>query len=329
MHVSQTRWATKAELDQRVRDGKSADAKQRVRLIEETKQQFILDTVGTQQTESAACQSRENTTCPPAVADSPLKNTGGTRRNWAAVSLLLIAGLTLGGCTSPSLQAESNGETNNAGGSEGAPSQTPHSSKPSESTSNPTATPKDAAQQLKASAQPTVEPKPTPSASADFGGVAYEASGKELPQVARSGKAVKAADRLSPKMGSESEADYSDGVNIRVADGGKGTVKSEGSGFFTGAGYRVFEITLDNNSTSALDLNSVVVTLLLGDDKQIAMPLYGEIEAYDFAGSLDSGDHTSSKYAFIIPSPEDDLSLNVDLDKVHAPATFSVKSVKK
>lgn len=279
----------------------------------------------TYEAESAVCQSRENTTCPPAAVDSFALRAVEQIRRAGMLALVFASVVMLTACTVSSPQAANENQVP-ANTQETA---TPYSPQSAEPKANPTEEPKEIAEQPKSSDSPSEEPKLKVEKSADYGGVAYEAQGDGPQLVQRSGKTVKAADRLTATAESGTHATYKDGVSVQVTAAGGSTVKSEGPGYFTGASYKVFEIEIDNESDAILDLSSVLVSLLLGDKREIAIPLYGEVEAYDFSGTLEPGQQTSTEYAFIVPKGNAQAQLHVDIDNAHAPGKFTVKTEQK
>lgn len=274
--------------------------------------------------ESAACQSRENTTCPPAAADSFATKPAGRIRILATLGMLCSSIFLLAACTSAAPQAS---ELDNGAQQAQAPS--PYAPPTGKPAANPTKAPKDSAPQPEATKVPSDEPTPEIEKPADYSGVAFEAEGGKLPVVKRSGEAVSAADRLPADMEDESEASYRDGVSVKVSAIGNGTVKSEGPGYFTGAPYRVYEVRISNGTDKVLDISSVLAYLVLGKNQLVALPLYGEVEAYDFTGTIEAGKQASARYAFIVAEAGAPAKLQVDLDNLHAPGLFAVKAEKK
>lgn len=274
--------------------------------------------------ESAACQSRENTTCPPAAADSFATKPAGRIRILATLGMLCSSIFLLAACTSAAPQAS---ELDNGAPQAQAPS--PYAPPTGKPQANPTKAPEDSAPQLEATKVPSDEPTPEVEKPADYSGVAFEADDGKLPVVKRSGEAVKAADRMPANMKDATEASYRDGVNVTVAAISNGIVKSEGPGYFTGAKYRVYEVRIDNGSGKELDISSVIINLVLGKGQQAALPLYGEVEAYDFSGTIEAGKQASAHYAFIVQDAGAVAKLQVDLDNQHAPGLFTLKAEKK
>lgn len=295
------------------------------------------------ETESAVCQSRKYTTSPPAAADSFTPRPAprrGRALGVVAASLMLV----LAGCSAPGQapaagdgqpaaiqQQEPGGTTGKDGtpatsGQESSarddPAAAPSKQQPAVNT---TKAPKDAAEQPKPSAPPSREPAPKPEKKAAYDGVAYEARNGTPAAVKRPGATVDEADRLKAEVNRDKgTAAFKDGVRLSVQPGESGTVKSEGPGYFTGASYQAYELTVRNTTDKPLDLRTVVVSLVL-DGKDIALPLYGEIPAHDFASILEAGQDAKAVYAFIVPDGTKRAQLHVDLDARHRPVVLDVE----
>ena len=262
------------------------------------------------QTESTVCQSRENTTCPPAAVDSFTQITGSLRLR--CLALILLVGTIIFMAT--------------------ACSSTKQQTQVPEATSSSTVDSSDSPQketQVEAGGKKRSEPTPKVKKPAEYNGAAFEPTRGFDQSVIRSGPVVEKEDRLVPRHASKSQTVYGDGVSLSVKTAARGTVKSEGPGYFTGAPFQVFEISLTNNSEHELDLSNVVVTLLLDDGKKAALPLYGEVEVYDFTGHVSAGKSLKTRYAFIIPKGHQRAELIVDLDSAHAPSVLSVQVARR
>lgn len=275
--------------------------------------------------ESAVGRPREITALPPATVDS--FPTSATRRgkNRLHVAFALVLMLSLSGCTDPSgaqagatnMASEPTAQSNGPVPQAIASPETPSVSE--------TQAPKEAAEQPKPSVQPTEEPKPKVSKEAEFGGVAFELGKSKLGSIERQSEKVSDSHRIASEIDKNGKiAKFADGVKLSLAEAKPGTVKSEGPGYFTGASYRAFEITVQNDSDQALDLTTVFVNLVLGKAEDMAMPLYGEIEAYDFAAILDAGQSATSTYAFIVPEGTKKATLHIDVDATHQPVVFEI-----
>ncbi|WP_141686213.1 hypothetical protein [Arthrobacter sp. NIO-1057] len=272
-----------------------------------------------------ACQSRENTTCSPAAAGSFAVLPARQIRIQVMLGMVAASVFLLVACTSTTPQAS---EQESTVPQAQAPS-TPYAPPTGTPKANPTKAPEDGAPQLEATKVPSNEPSPKVEKSADYNGVAFEADEGHLPVVKRSGEAISAADRMPTTMKDATEASYQDGVSIKAVESGNGIVKSEGPGYFTGARYRVYEVSISNGSDEELDISNVIINLVPGNEQQAALPLYGEVEAYDFSGAIAAGKQASAHYAFIVQDAGAVAKLQVDLDNQHAPALLTLKAEKK
>lgn len=177
-----------------------------------------------------------------------------------------------------------------------------------------------------ASAAPA-DPRPTPEpdeSAGPLGGPAFE---PEIVQTADEAPAVLRSDAAAnpvPVQPStfDGEAVYEDGVVATTSNIRRGTVDDEGIGVVAGAEYIVFTVSVRNGSAEALDLTAVVPTLLYGEDRVSAPPLYRGVEAFDLTGSLEPGASTEAVYAFQLPAGATDPVLYVDLNGSHAPLIF-------
>lgn len=271
--------------------------------------------------ESTVSQSRENTTCPPATVDSFAGNHKvGRQRCLKNLGLAAAVLVLMTSCSaSPTSEGSSNPETLQVMPSARTKLQTDTSTSTTPSTGKADVNTKSTRS----------EPTPKVKDPADYSGAAFEQPKGASVQIQRSGPAVKAGDQLAAKRKTDAQAVYKDGVSVHIKSVAQGKVKNEGPGFFTGAPYQVFEITLGNHSKSTLDISSVVVTLRLDKGRKAALPLYGEVKAFDFVGTLGTSSTTSTRYAFIVPEGIDSAQLAVDLDGIHAPAVFTVRLVKQ
>lgn len=182
---------------------------------------------------------------------------------------------------------------------------------------------------MKLAAYPGSEPG-TPAASAEPStpppGVPHPAAvapGTGAPTVHRAGELPEAKRATSAPAQFTSKASYPDGISLAVSGFTRGVIKSHGSGIITGAPYIVFNVTLTNGSAKSLDLSSVVATLRYGRADTMAAPVYDEVKANDFWGTLKPGATTRAEYAFQFPTAETDASLFIDLDGAHKAAAFT------
>ena len=97
---------------------------------------------------------------------------------------------------------------------------------------------------------------------------------------------------------------------------------SQGTGIITGAPYIVFHLSLNNGSTTTVDVSEVVVTLKYGPDATAAAPLYDDVPATDFTGEIRAGSSQTSTYAFLLPKNVTTADLYVDVNGDLLPAHF-------
>lgn len=301
------------------------------------------ETILAPRTEPAACQSRNFTTSPPAAVGSFSRSVKkNLLTSYAALGILAI---TLTGCTnsvgaSPSTSLDNDQQALNSQLLLDPTIKAPETIEPSEqlgeassasptkASAEPSKVPKDAAPQPKVSNAPASEPTEVPSETQPHTAVAYEVEDGIVPPVIRPNSQISAEDKsVASVTKSGNEATFTDGLSVTVQKDSQGSVKSEGPGYFTGAPYVVFSITLDNQSQEDIDLSHVVITAMTGKAKNVALPLYGEAEVFDFSGTLSNGDKTTAKYAFMVPGGVTSVALQVDLDASHAPVIVTSKIV--
>ncbi len=286
-----------------------------------------------QQAEPAARQSRDSAASPPAVVGSFSRKQG-----IAVLAICLAFGAA--GCTNSAPTAEEVAlsqqqealqedllidPTYTADGVDPSAS-----SAPAEKSSKPTAEPKDAAEQPEPSTAPSVEPSFEPSESPEHTAIAYEPGGDGIERVQRPGQPVSPDEVVQAEVSAKgSEAEYTDRVAVSISAEADGIVTSEGPGYFSGAGYVVYKVSVANHSGDPVDLSNVVITAANAENNQILLPLYGEVEAYDFTGEVAAGKSRSTNYAFIMPEGISKASFTIDLDAGHAPVTLSSKVAKK
>ena len=290
-----------------------------------------------QEAESVVRQSRTILASPPAATGSLQrgnKNGGALAGRSMAIVGLGLLGLTA--CTAPpaeimsshQAQAEaSEAEQQRALSPTASASDQPAGT--TEKPAKPTPAPKDAAEQLEPSQVPTEEPEFEPSKPYQHTAVAFEADDDGLPAIKREGKDVPEDQQVTiSKKPSKGTGSYADGIEVSVALTSQGKVKSEGPGYFTGAPYAVFAVTVQNDDDQDLDLSQVLITAVT-DGNDIAQPLYGEVKTYDFSGMLSAGESQKTDYAFMVSDQTKNLTLHVDLDAVHEPMDFKQKLAKK
>lgn len=288
--------------------------------------------------ESVVRQSRTILASPPAATGSLPR--GATRPQALALRGAVVLGLALFGMTACTIQPaetlrsqQAQAEASRAEQQRALIPPTTASGAPeTEATKAPakqTPAPKDAAEQLQPSTVPTEEPEFEPSEPYEHSAVAYEAKGDGLAPVTREGKEVSADQKLPvSEKPSQGTGTYSDRLEVSVDLKDQGKVQSEGPGYFTGAPYALFTVTVSNHAEQELDLSQVLITAVTAQG-DIAQPLYGEIEAYDFSGVLPAGESQKTDYAFMIPQKAERLQLHIDLDATHEPMIFDATMDKK
>ncbi len=117
---------------------------------------------------------------------------------------------------------------------------------------------------------------------------------------------------------------YPDGVSLQINGIRTGTEQSDGPGQFPGRAYAVVDLSLENQSAQPIDLTQVVVTATYGTPARIASPVYGNSDAKDFSGTVNSGGTSSATYLFAVPVDQRGVVvLTVDFDANHVAATFT------
>ena len=276
---------------------------------------------------SVVCQSRSVLASPPATTGSFSQGwRGGNYLRYGVAFLLGTALFALPACSSGQDTPPAADTTQNAasGTEESAASQVPEQTQEVANKAASGAGDEAAKSQKPASPEPSFEPSEPYKHSA----VAYEAESTLPGQVKRDGKDIAAKDKVTvdeePSAGTGRYVDDLE-VSVKLADQGK--VLNEGPGYFTGAPYAVFTVTVTNNSDKEVDLSQVLITAVTSTG-DMAQPLYGEIPAYDFAGSLAVDESNSTDYAFMPMPGSKSLDLHVDLDAVHEPMVFTEKLSK-
>lgn len=277
---------------------------------------------------SVVCQSRTVLASPPAATGSFLKRWRGGKYLRAGTALVLGAALfALPACTSgqETPPAADNSQSlaptaEPSGSAQGAEQEEQAAKQAADSSEKNSVAPQ----------EPTgPEPSFEPSEPYKHSAVAYEAGSKAPGQIKREGKEISAKNKVSvedkPSAGTGS---YADGLEVSVKLKDQGKVVNEGPGYFTGAPYAVFTVTVKNKSDQEVDLSQVLVTAVTSSD-DMAQPLYGEVPAYDFTGSLPVDETSSTDYAFMPTAGSKNLELHVDLDAAHEPMVFTEKLRKK
>jgi len=148
----------------------------------------------------------------------------------------------------------------------------------------------------------------------ETGAPVVERDGAEAPEDRVQADAVPFADSV----------DYGDGLTVTTEAVDQGTVTATGSGVVTGAPYVVFSVTVHNGTDADVDLTSVVPSLRAGSDAVPSAPLYDDVDVSDLDSVVAAGADVTARYAFVVPEDRrDQATLYLDLDGVHAPATFT------
>jgi hypothetical protein len=169
-------------------------------------------------------------------------------------------------------------------------------------------------------ASPIPEPTSTVPPSAKVG---FADTSSGAPKVTRPGEKAKALREGATTVTFSTAASYPDGISITTAKFARGTVSSRGTGVITGAPYLVLKLTLANGSHSTIDVSEVVVTLKYGPKSDAAAPLYDDVAASDFSGSLPAGQSQTATYAFQLPKEINSADLYVDINGSLLPAHFA------
>ncbi|MCA0295775.1 MAG: DUF4352 domain-containing protein [Actinobacteria bacterium] len=116
---------------------------------------------------------------------------------------------------------------------------------------------------------------------------------------------------------------YPDGVALKVKDVAFGKETDKGPGAFPGRQYAVLTLSITNGSKRALSLDTVVVTVLDKDGKDVSPVYVQKAKVQDFSGTLKLGATATAKYAFAVPkSSRSKVTVVVDFDGVHTSAVF-------
>lgn len=148
----------------------------------------------------------------------------------------------------------------------------------------------------------------------ETGAPAVEREGAEAPEDRVQAETAPFADTV----------DYPDGLTVTTEAVDQGTVTATGAGVVTGARYVVFAVTVHNGTDADVDLTSVVPSLRAGGDAVPSAPLYDDVDVADLDSVVAAGADVTARYAFVVPEDRrDQATLYLDLDGVHAPATFT------
>lgn len=164
-------------------------------------------------------------------------------------------------------------------------------------------------------------------ATASGGGIdapAYVTTETGAPAVERDGAAAP-DDRVQADVVPFADSvDYPDGLTVTTEAVDQGTVTATGAGVVTGAPYVVFAVRVHNGTDADVDLTSVVPSLRAGSDAVPSAPLYDDVDVADLDSVVAAGADVTARYAFVVPEDRrDQATLYLDLDGVHAPATFT------
>lgn len=142
-------------------------------------------------------------------------------------------------------------------------------------------------------------------------------------QVSRDGKKPNPSiDTTAGQQPFDGPVEYGDGIRLDVTDITHGTMSGHGPGVYPGRATTTFELTLANDTSSALELGVVVVTVTYGSPARVAHHIYDDA-SLDFRGSVSPGKSTTAVYGFSIPDEAlDEVTLTVDIDGQHQLAVF-------
>jgi hypothetical protein len=118
-------------------------------------------------------------------------------------------------------------------------------------------------------------------------------------------------------------AEWSDGATVRLVEAHQQVSTGTGPGALAGQPQTVFTLELVNGSTTALDLNAVIVQATYGSQAVQATPLY-DVATVDFGGAAEPGATATAVYSFAIPADQlGEVTLSVDVDGHRFPAVFT------
>ena len=156
-------------------------------------------------------------------------------------------------------------------------------------------------------------PAPAPTATS---------SDQPVPKAGRPGAPAEPTVSAKPSK-VDKPVSYPDGVKLTIAKVTFGEETDKGPGAFPGREFAVLHLTLRNESERALDLNSVVVTVL---DKagEPVQPVYASsADVADFTGTVAAGKSAKARYAFALAKgSRSKVTVVVDFDGVHTSAVF-------
>lgn len=115
---------------------------------------------------------------------------------------------------------------------------------------------------------------------------------------------------------------YADKLRLAIVSVSQGTVTGEGPGVFKGDPRTTFTVKVTNGTTTAIQLDAVVVSVSYGSPGRVARPVYGT-GAQDFSGLLQPGRSAQATYSFSIPAPGlANSTFRIDFDGTHTAAVF-------
>lgn len=164
---------------------------------------------------------------------------------------------------------------------------------------------------------------PDPTAGADApGGSEGPSADEPVAKIERAGHSGAPSVKADPADISDAVS-YDDGVSVTIDDVSFAAETSQGPGSFPDREYARLTITVDNDSSEAIDLGTSVLTLLDASGTAAVRVYAAEAEATDFAGVLAAGRSATAAYAFAIPADaRDEVTLVVDFDGDHTSAVF-------
>lgn len=117
---------------------------------------------------------------------------------------------------------------------------------------------------------------------------------------------------------------YSDGLRLSVVKVTTAVESAQGAGAFPDTNESVLTLRLINRTTRPVDLENVVTQLAYGHPARIAQAVYDNPAARDFGTVVAPGTSVEGTYAYAVPKNAlGALTMHVDLDGLHAVATFT------
>lgn len=175
--------------------------------------------------------------------------------------------------------------------------------------------------------EPTATSSATPAPEATAGSAPSANSGSSDPdepvaKIERAGHSGTPTVKADPADTAD-PVTYDDGVTVRIDDVTFSKETAQGPGSFPDREYARLTMTIDNDSSEAIDLGTSVLTLLDAGGTAAVRVYAAEAKTIDFAGTLAAGKSATATYAFAIPSDaRDEITLVVDFDGDHTSAVF-------